>query len=368
MNMLVLVHQVGKDAPGILFERLLRALGERATVDLFCCAYTPSGSLPIRSLQTFRYPAMKYRTRRMLTVLSRGDCLARRFAGKIHVPEDTDVILSLCSNERFFALEAGAILRERSGKPWAAYCVDAVPAPPAWAGNGPYRRSVQALVKRCCRELSFFASLTPEMLQYQKQFLPQGIRTDCFLPPVDSTRMLPLDPPDSCPRFLYAGRVYGRRSARVLLQAFARLKGEPRLVFIGPDGERISREIDRYAPACRQRIELLPWTRDLEPHLARATALVDIDAEGPDDVYLSSKLFTYLRCPRPIVSITGPGSPARHLLAGMDSVLVCSHDAEAVQEALERCSGAFDYADRAAILEQADAGTIAGRLLEDLGL
>ena len=368
MKILVLVHQVGKDAPGILFERLLRSLGERATLDIACAAYTPSKGLPIRSLQTFRYPVMKYRTRRLLTLLFRGDCLARRFAEKIRIPEDSDLILSLFSNERFFALESGAILQRESGKPWAAYCVDAVPSPPAWAGNGPYRKCVAALIRRCCEGLSFFASLTAEMLQYQKQFLPEWIRTDCLLPPVESPRMRQMPPPGSRPRFLYAGRIYGQRSARVLLEAFARLSGSPELVFIGPDGERIRKEIARYAPACRERIELLPWTPDLDSELERATALMDIDAPGPDDVYLSSKLFTYLRCPRPIVSITGPGSPARRLLSGMDSVLVCPHEPEAVQKALERCSEAFDYTDRAVILSAADADALARRLLKDLAL
>ena len=211
-------------------------------------------------------------------------------------------------------------------------------------------------------------TLTAEMLQYQKQFLPEAIRTDCLLPPVESPRMRQMPPPGSRPRFLYAGRIYGQRSARVLLEAFARLSGSPELVFIGPDGERIRKEIERYAPACRERIELLPWTPDLDSELERATALMDIDAQGPDDVYLSSKLFTYLRCPRPIVSITGPGSPARRLLSGMDSVLVCPHEPEAVQKALERCSEAFDYTDRAVILSAADADALARRLLEDLAL
>lgn len=367
MKLLVLAQQVGGDAPGILYERLLSALTERCEVDLVCCAYMPARHLELHSLQTFRYPRMKHWMKQAMTVLQHGDWFSRRFAQEIRIAPNVDLILSLCSNGHFFALEAGGHCRKKSGKPFAAYFVDAIPSPLNWTPNGLYRRSVVSLVKRCCKHLSYFATLCPEMLAYQRQYLPERLWTECFLPPVSGSEIRSVPMPSGHPRFLYAGRIYGRRSARALLEGFAQLEGEAELVFVGKDEDRIRREIEKYAPECAGRVRFKPWTKNVFPYIAEATALIDIDADLPEDVYLSSKLFTYLKWARPVISITGGKSPARRLMTGLDSVLVCAHDAGEIKAAMEKCiSGleGFDYSDRSSILEAASAVRTAERFLQ----
>lgn len=368
MKVFVLAQEVGGNAPGILYERLLRALSEHCTLDFAVGKWVPSGKIEYRSLQTFCFPKMKHWMKRILTVLFKGDIFSRRARSKIVFPEDTDVILSLCSNDRFWALEAGEYWAGKSGKPWACYFVDAIPSPVEWVGNTLYRRTVESIVRRVSGKISFLGGLSSEMLEYQKTLFPEQVSSAVFLPPMESAEIRPLPNPENPPLFLYAGRIYGRRSARHLLEAFSSMEGSARLVFAGSD-RRIHREIKLYAPRCSDRIEVLPWVSDLEPLIARATALIDLDAELEKDVYLSSKLFTYLAYPRPIVNITGARSPARRLLQGLNSVLVCPHDSKSVEIALRRCIndfGTFYYSDRQALLEEADAAKIAARMVQEL--
>ena len=368
MKIFVLAQEVGSNAPGILYERLLRALSERFTLDLAVAQWQPSAEIKCRSLQVVKFPRMKHWMKRIMTVLFKGDPISKCRRRRIVFPEDTDVILSLCSNDRFWALEAGEYWKKRSGKPWACYFVDAIPSPVEWVGNGPYRRSVEAIVRRCAGSMSFFGGLSEQMLEYQGSMLPPTLKRKVFLPPIERTAIKPLPKPQSPPLFLYAGRIYGRRTAKYLLEAFSTLQGDARLIFAGTD-ERVRKEIDAYAPGCKDRIEVLPWVSGLEPLIGRATALVDLDADLEKDVYLSSKLFTYLQYPRPIISETGAHTPARSLLGGMKSVLLCPHESRALAEAMQKSISdfeRFDYSDREAILAKADADRIAEELLQEL--
>ena len=365
MKVFVLAQEVGSNAPGILYERLLKALSERCTLDLAVAEYKGNESIKYRSLQTVRLPRMKHWMKRILTVLFKGDLVSRIKRRGIYFPEDADLILSLCSNDRFWALEAGEYWKKQSGKPWACYFVDAIPSPPEWVGNGPYRKSVEAIIRRCAKSMSFLGGLTEEMLEYEETMLPLSLKRGVFLPPVSESFVQSLPPPAKPPVFLYAGRIYGRRKAGPVLEAFSSLDFDARLVFAGTD-RRVLKEIEAFAPHCKDKISLLEWTDDIEPLIAEATALLDIDAELENDVYLSSKLFVYLQYPRPIISVTGPGSPARRLLSEEPSVIVCPHKAEAIAEAMRRCAfESFDFSRRQSLLEEASASRIAEKMLQE---
>ena len=118
-------------------------------------------------------------------------------------------------------------------------------------------------------------------------------------------------------------------------------------------------------------VKLLPWTADPEPYFAQATALINIDAFVEQDVFLSSKLFSYLPYNRPVICQTGADSPSRHLFAGMESVLLCGHNALEIKDALLRAIREFDrfrYEDRLPLLQQASAPNVAQELARELSL
>ena len=373
MKVLVLAQEIGGNAPGILYERLLSAMSSLCQLDIATCSYRPS--VPIRTGRVFqmKYPRMKHWAKRWLFSWTGKDWISCHLAHRLQnrLEGEYDVILSLCSNDRFWALEAGAYLHQRHGWPWACYCVDAIPAPAAWVGNGPYRKAALRLWTRIGGGIGFLASICDEMLAYQRSMLRQAaaIPTGVYLPPVSG---LPVDTtpfPGPDPVFLYAGRIYGKRTAKYLLEAFGRFLGDrPRaeLVFLCPaaDAERVLSGIPEHVAG---HVRLEPWTDDVQPWIDRASALIDLDADVPDDIYLSSKMFTYLLQKRPIICETGTNSPSRHLFRGIPSIIQCDHDPEQLYRAMHKAMDGFQecgYTDRLGVIRQSQESPV--RLYQDL--
>ena len=373
MKVLVLAQEIGGNAPGILYERMLSGMSSLCQLDIATCSYQPSVSIRTGRVFEMKYPRMKHWAKQGLFSCAGRDWISCQLAHRLQnrLEGEYDVILSLCSNDRFWALEAGAYLHQRHGWPWACYCVDAIPAPAAWVGNGPYRKAALRLWTRIGGGIGFLGSICEEMLAYQQSVLPKGtsIPAGVYLPrvsgvPVDTAPFTGTDPV-----FLYAGRIYGKRTAKYLLEAFGRyLEDQPQaeLVFLCPtaDAERVRSGIPGQVAG---HVRLEPWTDDVQPWIDRATALIDLDADVPDDIYLSSKMFTYLLQQRPIICETGANSPSRHLFRGIPSILQCDHDPEQLYRAMHQAEDgfqAFDYADRLGVIRQSQESPV--RLFHDL--
>ena len=60
MKVLVLAQEIGGNAPGILYERMLSGMSSLCQLDIATCSYRPS--VPIRTGRVFqmKYPRMKY--------------------------------------------------------------------------------------------------------------------------------------------------------------------------------------------------------------------------------------------------------------------------------------------------------------------
>jgi glycosyltransferase involved in cell wall biosynthesis len=375
MKILVLAQEIGTNAPGILYDRLLQELGRLCRMDVAVVSYEPSSPLTVEKVYRIPYPRMKYAVKKaMLSVFGR-DPVSRWLCRKLRgiKPGEYDAVLSLCSNDRFWALEAGAFLKRRLGCPWGCYFVDAIPAPLNWFPDSAYRRAVVRTVRRCCGQMDFLASLCEEMLRYQLSLLPGRPKvTDVLLPSIPSVAGCSCGPrPEGPCRFLYAGRIYGRRSAKHLLEAFSLLIREipdAELVFAGTE-RTILDEAGRYGEELRAHVILLPWVSDISEEVLKATALIDLDAEVDGDVFLSSKMFTYLAYDRPVICETGMDSPSRRVFSGIPSILQCGHDARELKTAMAevvRRSGSFDYSDRDAVREKASAAYSARRLHDTL--
>ena len=362
MKILVLAQEIGGNAPGVLYERLLSALSSLCELDVAACSYHPSVPVKVRRHYPVSYPRMKHWAMRLMLSLTGRDWLsfakARSFSQTVE--GDYDLVLSLCSNYRFWSLEAGFRLKRERALPWVCFMVDAIPAPVAWNGNGLRRRAVLRRLKKMGPKMDYVASICDEMLAYELPFLHlgKGVRSRAYLPPV------PLETVDTSPGapgnpvFLYAGRIYGKRTARYLLDAFAAFLADSpnaRLVFLGLK-EDFAPYVALCPPAVAVQIRMEPWTKDVQPWIDGATALIDIDADLPHDVYLSSKMLSYLRQRRPIICETGPDSPSRRIFGGIPSILQCGHNAEELYKAMHRAVdgfGEFDYSDRAAVIREA---------------
>ena len=132
---------------------------------------------------------------------------------------------------------------------------------------------------------------------------------------------------------VYTGGIYGVRKADYIIQAFIKLVESfpnSELIFVGSsiDQKYLSEQ------SINGKIKTIPYTKDLIPFYTSATALIDIDADIDDDVFISSKMPIYLMINRIIISETGKNSPSRKLFNGIKSIIQCDHDPEQLFRAM----------------------------------
>jgi hypothetical protein len=117
-------------------------------------------------------------------------------------------------------------------------------------------------------------------------------------------------------------------------------------------------------------IEVYEHTNDLEPLFRESTVLIDINADRESDPFLSSKIVTYLKTNRMIITECGSDTPTREVFAGLNTVILSEHSAEsfyrAMTLALERAHSNPDYSEREAVIKQFFIEEVSSILYSDL--
>ena len=368
MRLLVLTQDVGVSAPGIVFERILSELTLQCDVDIIACAYQPSCALHPRHVQIIKYPRIHYRIKNLLMSIFHTDLVSCFLVSKIRlVTKEYDAVVSFCSSGYFFGAIAGHYIQKRLNRFWACYCVDAVPAPLGWSSNDAFYRSSIRFARRFFSQVDLFASVNKEMLEYEVSLLEENSsRSQLVLyPPTQMDHMITLFVPSGPFCFLYTGNIYGLRTGRYLVRAFEQLCGTENnveLVFVGSIGNEVEDLVAKCSPLVKEKIHIFPRMKDLAPFYNRSSVLIDIDADIDNDVFLSSKMSSYITYNRPIICETGNNSPSRRLFAGIPSIIQCHHDVKELQESMLYCMrhfDSFDYSDRTEIIKQMNKKTVA---------
>jgi hypothetical protein len=120
----------------------------------------------------------------------------------------------------------------------------------------------------------------------------------------------------------------------------------------------------------RQHEASAPHTQDLEPLFTRAKVLVDIDADLEKDQFLSSKIVTYMKVNRVILSETGRITPSREIFAGLNTVIQCDHNEDSLYEgmlrAIEVAKSNPDYSEREPIIKKFSVESVVAIMHESL--
>lgn len=345
MKILVITSNVGRTAPGIVFERLIHGLAERHDLDLLAEDYDPSLDFSgvIKNLLIIKKRKLHPRIFKAfisLFGLDPFDILWKRKAIRRLKSLDVkyDVIFSLISFHHYSPLITGyALATNLKNVKFIVYSVDAIPAPLGWSKNDAYFKSVRKLMSNYNTKTDVFFSANEQMLEYQLSLL--NVKSDFksqVLYNINFGDKLNLNKPSlSQTTFLYTGGIYQVRKVDYILEAFERYREidpSSRFVFVGSNlPEDILNSLDEDT---RKSIEIHPFTRDLTNYYNEATALIDIDADLKDDVFLSSKIVNYLNINRYIISETGSNSPSRHLFKGIDSIIQCDHNVNELYNAM----------------------------------
>jgi glycosyltransferase involved in cell wall biosynthesis len=258
------------------------------------------------------------------------------------------------------------------GCKFAVYAVDAIPGPGGWTRKRNVFRGKQKIVARTFSAADYVASSNPHMLEYQLTVFPhkEGLQTGVLLTP-SPDRYYKAAPSDEM-LFLYTGSLYGMRNPVHFFKAFKRLLvkyPEAKVLIVGMKHKL--RNVNRIlTPEELEHIILGGHTTDLEPLFSRAKVLVDIDADLEKDPFLSSKIVTYLKVNRVILSETGKITPSREMFAGLNTVVQCDHNEESLYEgmlrAIEVADSNPDFSERDALIEQFSSERVGAKLYEGL--
>lgn len=379
MKILIITANVGRTAPGIVFERIIYGLSSFHEIDLLTSDYEPSVDLSKLSniIISNKYSIHPRINKLFLSFLCVNpiDCFwAWKSIKKIKKDNISqyDLVFSFLSFQHYAAMIAGNYVCKKHNKKLAIYSVDAIPAPIGWLNDDRYYKGIKKMIANYLGEVDAFFSSNRQMLGYQlTNFSPKkNVLTEVvFNPSYGEFKIFPINN-EEIYRFVYTGGIYGVRKADYLLNAFEKLlKIYPnsKLIFVGSQLPSLS--LSELEPETIKKVEIVPFTKDLSQYYKSSTALIDIDADLENDVFLSSKMTNYLMINRVIISETGINSPSRHLFKNIDSIIQCDHDADQICEAMKKTiitKYSVDFNDRIAIMKLFKLENIIGKLNKNL--
>lgn len=344
MRILVIANSIGKTAPGIVFERIVQGLASFHEVDLLVTDNQSSVDLSkVNAITIIKGYSLRSRIVKLFISLlgvNPFDLLwgmkARR---KIETGQKYDIVFSFMSFGHYESIMAGFMISKKIKAKFAVYSVDAIPAPTGWMPYDSYYRGLEKMIKKHLSKPDAFFSSNPQMLAYQLDMISsrkEMFTSVIFTPGQDTFKVLPFVQTGE-DVFLYTGGIYGARKSDYVLEGFAKLLKkfpESRLVFVGSVLPQST--LNKFEKDVIARIDILPFVQDLLPYYSKATALLDIDADLENDIFLSSKVMNYIMMDRIIITETGINSPSRKLLKNIDSIIQCSHDGNEIFEAMEK--------------------------------
>ena len=114
--------------------------------------------------------------------------------------------------------------------------------------------------------------------------------------------------------------------------------------------------------------EILPFHSNLDSFYAVSDILLDIGGDMDNDIFLSSKLISYLPLERPILAISGVPSPARDVAKDCVSIVHARNDGAEIEEGILKCIQLIgkNIDDRTSLLEEFKIETTALKLFNDI--
>ena len=375
-NFLIIALDADLSAPGIVFKTLISSMSASCRITLLSEKTDPgllSGNIRHIALRNgihgWRRAEKKWKR---IGCNPQDERWARRTFRKEKeaiFQERYDAIITFVANGYYSVLNLGKILKEHLRCPWVIYSVDGMPSPLPWLnGDTLLHGNISARLRLLCADADLFLMPHPQMIGYQKSVIPdfKGEWDYLYGPYRDVPEDFRLQPHEGL-NILYAGSLYGLRRIDGLVEAFRAFHAErpdARLIFVGDVWKR-------YKALCQEDVQagtiiFKDATDRIEDYYALADCLVDIAADIPDDVFLSSKVVCYLPYRIPIIAISGDNSPVSRIMGGVGSILQCHNRADEILPALRAVQGTFDFADRNALLEQFGPDYLCRRFLAQL--
>lgn len=377
---LIVAVDLGDTAPGAVFRTIIKSLSKYADIDVVSAVFDKKDPLEgVGTTKLHHYRLKDWNTTKKLWKTFRfnpNDCwwilINLRRAMQTMKGKKYHGVISFTSMNYFPAIGLGRILAGLFRLPWSIYTVDGIPSPVEWLdGDDEIHSLLSSHINRSTEKASCIFSSNEYMMRYQKRVCHdfKGKWSYLYTPYKRYNEPLPAKSDHEGYNFLYAGSLYGLRKIDGLLAAFRSFSQEhPRskLIFVGNSDPSLFEDAQDLIQS--EKIVMLPFTDDLTPFYKEADVLVDIGADISDDVFLSSKIVSYLPVDRPILAVTGDNSPVRGIMNGLNSIVHCRNKEDEAYKALYDSIKAIDYciSDRAGLLKEFDAETIARKLYDNM--
>ncbi|MFY1048395.1 hypothetical protein [Chryseobacterium sp. GP-SGM7] len=361
MKLLVITPCVGRNASGFVFEKIIRELSQYNEIDVLTYDYAPLNNMDqvhevIVCEKKYIHPRI---VKGLISLFHANpiDFIWTQNAKKNLKDKNKsyDLVFSFLHSHQYTPLIAGIDLSSHFNSKLAVYAIDALP-PRGWEENKLYFRAVEKIMHKYLSKADALFSSNEIMLEYQLNLLKTNkkIMNGVIYTPaiIDHFTYLP-EKKDPNNNFVFTGGIYGVRKVNYLLEGFEKLLlefPESNLIFVGSTID--SSLLKNYKSETLEKVKIYPFTKDLFPYYESATALIDIDADIENDLFLSSKIVNYLKVDRIIISETGNNSPSRLLFKDINSIIQCHHNSEELYSAMKSTilrNTEIKYDDRASV-------------------
>lgn len=373
---LVIAMDIDLSAPGIVYGKLLNEMQKTCRLSVICPSLSSNFRADVELLPCKPYKRLNHRLERQLYRFLGKNIIDSIWSKKVFDQvkgvcrnNDFDCIISFTACYTFASLYLGKLLKNSLNKKWIVYSVDAIPAPLQWNPNKRLYDNVKRQLQKTLQSADAFYSANPIMLLYELELFGdfKG-NTGVVLTPHDNMGEYKSTEHKGF-RFLYTGNIYGPRKVDALIEAFekfSRLHPNSNLTFVGKFFSTIQRDYQHLVD--EGRVVFHGFTDNLTPYYEAADVLIDIAADLPNDVFLSSKVVNYLPIKKPIIAISGDNSPVRLLLGNIPSILHCKHDKEEIFKILESSISivGHDFYDRNVALEKFATQNVVTQFLKDI--
>lgn len=352
MKVVIIADNLGNNAPGTVFRNLLSGLSGKLDFDLITSTmdYKWVESHKGKLFKINQNYILSWRIRTFLFIIFGYYHTQKKWAEKVQKildDGDYDIVVSYMSSTFYASVMAAKMYADRRSVRHICYCVDAVPAPYPWEKKGIYSFAMRRFVRNNLQNVDRLCMTNKEMLDYELKIIGRKNIKPIVLPnPPKESRLQYLEQEDVMPYFAYAGKMYGVRNPNALLAGFKLFltkHPDAKIVFIGSGN--LEYYIHSHYKELINNIDFISYTNDLVPYFQKCMALIDVNANIDNDVFLSSKIISYLPYNRLIISESGNGSPVRSIFKYSKTILHVTHNANDYCDAMEYCYNNYKTVD-----------------------
>lgn len=371
INKILIVGELyGYLAPGLVAENLCEGLSKYSNeIDLLTSKFHPRKHKPNGRVYHYRIRFRKYIRKYISHIYYNVKYFFWKKVFKEINFSKYDMIFLIVSNGYDVPINIAALDFGKKRPVILAYFVDAMPPPYPYFEGDKQRANIAKFINSKLINIDKIYSTCLEMSEFQRTIIEnKSIAMGELYNPSTLPELIHFKSTKTNRTFIYAGSIYYPRNVNYILDALAEvIKKYPdvKLIFVGSNIKKLK---SKKFNSLSKNIEVLPYTKDLNSLYENCSALVDINCDVKQDIYMSSKLTSYFAYCKPIICESSSGSPARRVFANLETVIHCDHCAQELKDAMFEVLEAkkpWDYTEREGLLKELSIPEVTKKIIED---